>query len=135
MKEIKLGASLKVKRTEGEKFGIEELKKLIRYTGKVEDDISDIVADGKVGWFEVAGIVLRRTRGAVEIAAHAKDIKNEFLDLSDAEIIELTPVIEQAYEIEEGKALDAVHEYIIPLWELLELSFEHIQKIKRRKVA
>ncbi len=118
-----------------EKFGIEDLKKLIIFTGKVEDDIADIAEDKEVRPFEVIAFILKRLKGGIEVAKHAKDIKDQFLDLSDAELLELAPVIAEAYEVEEGKTQDAIVEYVVPLWELVEMAFEYTAKVKARKAT
>lgn len=120
---------------QGEKYGVDELKKLIIFAGEVEDDIYNIAKDGKVRFFEVVGFFFQNVKGAVDIAQHAKDIKNQFLDLSDDEIIELAPVIERAFEVEEGKAQDAIEDYVVPFWTYIELGFDHIARIKKRKAA
>lgn len=136
-KEIILGKELgtfKVAQS-GEKYGIEELKKLILFAGEVEDDIFRIAEDGKVKFFEVIGFFFQNVKGAVDIAQHAKDIKNQFLDLSEVEVLELASVIEKAFEVEEGQAQDAIEEYVVPFWSFIELGFEHLEKIKARKRA
>lgn len=136
-KEIILGKDLGTFRVaqSGEKYGIDQLRKLVLFAGEVEDDIFRIAEDGKVKFFEVIGFFFQNVKGAVDIAQHAKEIKNQFLDLSDVEILELAPVIEEAFEVEEGKAQDAIEEFVVPFWSFIELGFEHLERIKARKKA
>lgn len=134
MNEIVLGRVGSVRPADNENaYGTDELEKLILFVGEVEDDIYRIGQDGKVKFFEVVGFFFQNVRGAVDIARHAREIKNQFLDLTDVEILELAPAIEEAFELEEGKALDAIEEYVVPFWAMLELFFEHYGKIQARK--
>lgn len=96
------------------RYGIENLKKVLAYAAKAARYTKDCLKDGKFSLWEAIGSV-GILREGVDILSHTAQILTEFKDLNESEILELVKHIgNELGESDMAKAKRVLDEIALP---------------------
>lgn len=91
--------------------------------------------DRKIRFIETVKLYFKGRDGVKETIENSKAIQNEFNDLSQEELQELSPIIAEAYEVSEDKTDYVIRNMIIPTWSIIENTARLIGSIRELKGA
>jgi hypothetical protein len=102
------------------KMGIENLKKVVDYLGKVTKKVQKFKEDGKYSFMEKINTGFIVAGGAISLSGEASNIIAEIKDLSQTEIHDLIMHIAFQFTIDTEKAQSFVDKIVLPVLHILQ---------------
>lgn len=84
-----------------EEFGIDAIKDVAKFCVELGENVQDKLADdGKIRFMEYVGLVVDAFPDAFRIIKNGEQLKNEWLDFSDAEKVEVNQYVKEELNLD-----------------------------------
>lgn len=107
-------------------YGIENIKSALDFAFQFGFKLGDTLEDGKVAWTEVLGFAGLAVK-IPNLISHAKDLKNEFLDLTIEEQNEINIYFQDKLDISNDKIeffIEKAFAWLLTTAELIQLGID-----------
>lgn len=123
------GRSFPLHPTNNGRIGVMNLMAVALFAGSVWRKLNNQLADGKLSMFEAVGSIFTLAEG-VQFIPKVSQIREELLDLSEAEALQIIEALGREFGFSPDKAKDCLSQVVVPTIEVLVTTAEILTSAK-----